>query len=135
MILMHEYFGKFLHHPDVTDQITDDAERLLDAVGILEDLARYDNVPLPINPVTKSRVSGTQYGGFRPHNCPEGAANSSHKQGRAIDLYDPEGHLDDWITDAVLEQCGLYREHPASTIHWTHLTTRRPLSGKRTFLP
>ena len=135
MISLLEYFGKFLHHPDATDQAYENAERLLDAVGKLEDFAKYDNIDLPINPMTKSRVSGTQYGGFRPHNCPEGSVKSSHKTGEGIDLYDPQNALDEWVNDSVLEACELYREDPGSTQHWCHLTTRAPGSGHRTFMP
>jgi hypothetical protein len=57
------------------------------------------------------------------------------KQGRAVDVYDPDGHLDAWITDDILEDFGLYREHPDSTSTWCHLTDRAPGSGHRTFWP
>jgi hypothetical protein len=44
-----------------------------------------------------------------------GPANSSHRQARGIDIFDPHRKLDDWITDAVREEAGLYHEAAAST--------------------
>lgn len=80
-------------------------------------------------------VSGKTEGGFRLPDCPQGAPNSSHKQAKAVDVYDPDNAIDDWITDDILASAGLYREHPDSTPTWCHLTTRAPGSGHRTFYP
>jgi len=137
MITLDQYFGCWLKCRDVTEQVIDNAEKLLDAVSKLMALADYDNVPLPINPDTDSQVSGREYGGFRPRECIGliGSRKSAHLQGLAVDIYDPTNALDEWITDGVLETCGLYREHPSATHGWCHLTTRAPGSGKRTFYP
>ena len=43
--------------------------------------------------------------------------------------------LDNWITDAILERHGLYREAPLATQRWCHLTDRAPGSGRRSFSP
>ena len=62
---------------------------------------------------------------------------SAHKLGMAVDIYDHGEHLDNWIDakpDALVKY-DLYREEPASTVNWLHLSTRKPLSGKRTFKP
>lgn len=55
-----------------------------------------------------------------------GAPNSTHLDCRACDFADPDGQLDDFCTKnvQVLEQCGLYLEHPDSTPGWTHLDTK-----------
>ena len=144
MITIDQYFGDYLHHKDVTDEVMENAERLLDHVLQLYALATYDNVPFPINPETNSQVSGQHLGGFRPCDCSIGSRTSAHKQGLAVDIYDPGSHIDTWIsqTDSadkasnpVLESCGLYREHPSCTDGWCHLSTRRPGSGSRTFFP
>lgn len=144
MITVKEYFGKWFDHHDATDERKENAEDLLVAVNKLEEMARADGVTLPINPTTGSRISGQQYGGFRPQTCSQGASRSSHKEGMGGDLYDPVNELDDWITkfnteagkrNSVLEECGLYREHPDDTDTWCHLTTRKPGSGWRTFHP
>lgn len=135
MILLPDYFGKFEHHTDVTDEIRVAAVKLLERVNPLLDDAYVHGVDLLVNPVTQTHVSGTQYGGFRPQACPEGAPQSSHKQGRGVDVYDPHDDLDKWITDKILEKYGLYREAPLSTRGWVHLTDRAPGSGRRTFNP
>jgi hypothetical protein len=90
---------------------------------------------LPINPKTNSCISGETNGGFRLPDCPIGAADSSHKQGQGVDIYDPLNDLDAWITDDILTDFDLYREHPVSTEFWCHLTYRAPHSGHRTFFP
>jgi hypothetical protein len=101
-------------------------------------LRRYESSTgriLPISPKTNSQISGTTNGGFRLPDCTEGAPNSSHKQARGVDVYDPDNAIDDWLTDTILEQFGLFREHPDSTPTWCHLTDRAPASGHRTFKP
>lgn len=135
MISIIEYFGPWMHHSAVTEEVMDNAGHLLECVDRLMAYAIEDMVTLPINPVTNSQVSGEKYGGFRPPECTQGSPSSSHKRGQGVDVYDPHNDLDEWITDEMLEECGLYREHPTATQHWCHLTTRAPGSGHRTFLP
>ena len=135
MISLLEYMGKFLHHSAATEEVLENAANLLECVDNLMAYAIEDMVELPVNPVTNSQVSGTLYGGFRPPECTEGAPTSAHKRGQAVDVYDPYNSLDEWITDEMLEECGLYREAPSATVHWCHLSTRRPGSGHRTFFP
>ena len=135
MITIEDYFGKFMDHDDVTPAISSNAMDLLEKVNGLLDDAFEHGVDFEMNPNTHSLVSGKQYGGFRPHDCPEGAEHSSHKEGMAVDIYDPFNRLDNWLTDKVLESHDLYRESPLATKSWCHLTTRSPKSGKRTFMP
>jgi len=135
MISIDQYFGAFIHHHEVTEEIMDNASNLLDHVDKLMAYAIEDMLTIPVNPDTNSQVSGREYGGFRPSDCPIGAKTSAHKTGLAVDIYDPHNTLDEWITDEMLEECGLYREAPSSTPHWTHLSVRRPPSGHRTFQP
>lgn len=70
---------------------------------------------------------------------PNAAMNSKHMTGQAIDLADPDGDLDEWLLSAegqaVLEELGLWMEHPACTKSWTHVQTVPPKSGRRTFYP
>ena len=140
MITLDEYFGIYAEHPDITDNIRDNAERLLSACADLEQMALADGIEFPINPATKSGVSGQTYGGWRPWNCPIGAQNSSHKQGLAVDLYDPQGRIDAWCMmhsgkGGYLEQCGIYIEHPDATKGWSHWSIKAPGSGRRVFYP
>jgi hypothetical protein len=93
----------------------------------------------PSCPNTGTQVSGSKGGqgdgGFRLPTATTGRDHSSHKEAKGVDVYDPQDHLDAWLTDALLAKHGLYREHPDSTPGWCHLTTRAPGSNKRTFIP
>ena len=135
MISIIDFFGKFLGHPDATNERIMDAEAMLEKVNALLLEAEANGVEIQTNPHTHTCVSGETYGGFRPQDCPLGAPHSSHKLGRAVDIYDPTNDLDRWITDARLEAHDLYRESPGSTPMWAHLSDKMPASGKRTFTP
>jgi hypothetical protein len=132
MITVDQYFIGRKHTPD---QATN-ALNLLSIVNpLLYEYTKQTGEEVEINKATGSVISGQTEGGFRLPDCPQGAPNSSHKQAMAVDVYDPYNHIDDWLTDEILERFGLYRENPSATKSWAHLTTRAPGSGKRTFLP
>jgi len=104
------------------------------------DAARWAGVYTDkIDPDTGTRVSGSKNGngdgGFRLSSSTTGAKNSKHKQAQAVDIYDPDDALDDWLTDERLQEFGLYREHPKYTPGWCHLQSVSPPSGNRTFKP
>jgi len=132
MISIRDYFGP---HKAPTAALVSAAKTLLSPVNALLAEAIRAGVELARNPATGTLVSGQTYGGFRPENCPIGSPKSAHKQARAVDVYDPDGALDAWVTDEILAGYGLYREHPDATSGWCHLTDRAPDSGKRTFRP
>lgn len=135
MITVEEYFGV----KDHTDEQEELAADLLDRVQALIEEATEDGYVQRTCPNTGTEISGSKGGagdgGFRSPGAATGAALSSHKEAKAVDVYDPGNHLDDWITDEKLEEHGLYREHPDATPGWAHLTTRPPASGHRTFHP
>ena len=136
MITLQDYFSDKPHPTEYNLN----ALTLLYRVNNL--LAAYttDTGKLPeINPITGSQVSGSKGGdgGFRLPTSTTGSSKSAHKQGMAIDLVDHDQHLDKWLDakpDALIKY-DLYREASASTPNWCHLSTRKPLSGKRTFIP
>ena len=136
MITLQDYFNDKPHPTEYNLN----ALTLLYRVNNL--LAAYttDTGKLPeINPITGSQVSGSKGGdgGFRLPTSTTGSSKSAHKQGMAIDLVDHDQHLDKWLDakpDALIKY-DLYREASASTPNWCHLSTRKPLSGKRTFAP
>jgi hypothetical protein len=130
-ISIRDYFGP---HKVTTAAYVQNAKALLAHVNALL-ATRPPGVGLRINPKTGTLVSGEKFGGWRPADCPIGAANSAHKAAEAVDLYDPDAALDAWITDEILERHALYREHPEDTPGWCHLSTRAPKSGRRTFKP
>lgn len=132
MITFEEYFGGKAH----TLMQEGNARLLLNTVEMLLEELKWT---YPIDPDTGTSISGTRGGagdgGFRLPTATTGKGNSSHKEGRGVDVYDPYGDLDAAITDELLERHDLYREHPDSTPTWCHLTTRPPGSGHRTFSP
>lgn len=141
MITLAQYFRDFEHTPEHQAN----AEKLLDAVNLLMGDAFADGIDFKINPATLTNIAGTQFGGFRPQDCCEGAPKSSHKQAMAVDVFD--GNLSEkqpfgtWCQthQDKLEEHGLYMENPLSTrgkwTAWVHLTTRAPASGRRVFQP
>ena len=135
MISLTDYFGPWIDSPDATPERKEAAQIMLDKVNAFLEEAEANGVEIRTNPHTKTCVSGQTYGGFRPQSCPTGKPDSAHKEGRAVDVFDPDDALDAWTTDARLEAHGLYREAPSSTLKWLHLTDRAPHSGKRTFFP
>src|ERR1017187_6115492 len=125
MITLDQYF---IGRPHSSDQAAF-AQILLSAVNAL--LAHYsqdEGVELPTSPHTGTLISGQTEGGFRLPDCPQGAPNSSHKEAKAVDVYDPADDLDTWLNDEILTRFNLYREAPSATFGWCHLTTRPPAS-------
>lgn len=137
MITIAQYFGRWFNHPDATPERKANAAKLLKACSTLEALAVLDGVKFYDNPTTECRQAGEEYGGFRPQSCPIGAPRSAHKEGLAVDLFDPKNEIDAWCMANLdkLEQCGIYIEHPDATPTWSHWTTRAPGSGNRVFHP
>lgn len=104
--------------------------------AMLSVMADYGVIP-EMSPITLTPVTS----GWRPvainAATPGASARSLHITCEAIDLYDPEGALDDWCMNHlhVLKNLSLYLEHPAATKGWCHLQTRAPRSGNRVFYP
>jgi hypothetical protein len=78
--------------------------------------------------------------GYRPGNYNDlagGAKKSNHMVCLACDFADADSSLDSYCIKNldVLEQCGLYLEHPKWTKGWCHLQIVKPASGKRIFVP
>jgi len=131
-----EYFKHYAGHPEITQAMRGRADAMLGKVNPLLEYAQTDLGWTPlINPFTKCLVGGSGNAGWRPQDCAIGAPQSSHKQARAVDVFDPDNALDKLLTDEILEQFGLYREHPDATNHWCHLTDKAPGSGRRSFYP
>jgi Peptidase M15 len=130
MITREDYFmGRDNAFPlEMSTDIERNAARLLPLVNLL--LTRFGQHP---------KVTS----GWRPPKLnaatPGAALNSKHMLGQAIDLADPDGDLDDWLTSEAgllaLEEYGLWMEHPAATKGWAHLQSVPPKSRKRVFYP
>lgn len=132
MISVEDYF----HGRPHSDEHEANATKLVGLVNTL--LMKYEVATgrtVPVNPLTGCQIAGSKEGGFRFQDCPQGSPLSSHKIGAGVDVFDPKNQLDVWITDDILEECDLYREHPSATNSWCHLTFRSPPSGHRSFFP
>jgi hypothetical protein len=138
MITIEEYVGPWHASSALTEARLANARlRLLPAVCDLEKIMRLDQVNFQINPVTLCGVSGETFGGFRPQSCKIGAPHSNHKEGLAVDRYDPDGAIDAWCLRNLhqLKTCGIWLEDPGATIGWSHWQCVPPRSGNRVFLP
>lgn len=137
MITLNQYVGIHRASPDWTPLREQNATKLLAACCALEVEMARGGVKFPDNPKTKSGVSGETFGGFRPKNCPIGASSSLHKQGQAVDRYDPHGEIDAWCMAHLdrLAHYGIWLEHPAATPTWSHWQSVGVPSGNRVFRP
>lgn len=140
-IRISDYFmGRREQYPlALSPGIEREAARTVELVDKLLAQALSYGVTLERSPRTGTLVSS----GWRPpalnEATPGAAARSKHMSGQAIDLYDPDGDLDDWLMtgegQAALQALGLWMEHPAATKGWAHLQTVPPRSGRRVFYP
>ena len=135
MITQDQYFAGYRGHPGIQIPHRLAAGILLNLVNRLLDAYVADGGELHTNGATGCLIGGQKNGGWRPSDCKVGSAQSSHKTGRGVDIYDPFDELDRWLDDKKLAEFKLYREHPSETHTWVHLTDRPPASGKRTFMP
>lgn len=121
----------------LSDLLVQNAEVTIIRANQVLNKARAAGVVLHINPRTLSLVAS----GWRPPevnaSTPGAAALSKHMTCEAVDIYDPEGTLDDFVFHApeLLEYLNLWLEHPAATKNWCHLQTKPPRSGRRVFYP
>lgn len=141
MITLADYWmGRDKQFPhSLGKQIVRNAEVMIELANKLLTLAKVAGVMLETNPRTKTIVSS----GWRPPDInaatPGAAPKSKHMTAQAIDLYDPDGDLDDWLMtpdgQKAMTDLGLWHEHPGSTKGWAHVQSVPPRSGRRTFYP
>lgn len=123
----------------MTLDIRQHAQRMVALTNDLLTRLLAAGVQLHTNPKTGTIISS----GWRPpavNSATAGAAtNSKHMTGDAIDLYDPDGDIDNWLTgpdgQATLAHIGLWMEHPSATKGWAHVQSLPPRSGNRVFYP
>lgn len=135
LLIMDYWMGRdSKYRGEMTGQIRANAADLLRRVNTLIDLA---GIALETSPATGSPITS----GWRPAAVnaavPGAAPRSKHMTGQAVDLYDPEGDLDNWCLahPDKLEQCGIWLEHPSATKGWSHMQSIPPKSGNRVFYP
>lgn len=145
MLTVSDYFAGYPDHPGITDEHRLNAQLLVMAVNGALQMAEGDGIILELNqhadsPHFGTLISGTGNGGWRPQDCPIGAAGSKHKRGLAVDLCDHANALDPWSggaehQDSRLVALNLAREHPDETPNWAHWQLGPPPSGHFLFKP
>lgn len=137
MISLAQYIGVYANCKDLTDVRKHNAAILLNVVNAAISHMQKKGVVFKTNPKTETQISGNTEGGFRPQGTATGKKFSAHKEGMAVDIYDPDNAIDNYITanHQILDTFNLYREHPSATPGWCHLSIRAPKSGRRTFYP
>jgi hypothetical protein len=128
MITLNDYYmGRDREYPhELTDELCGNAAILVERVNRLlarAELARGVNSgwrPAAVN----AAVAGA-------------TARSKHLTCQAIDVADDDDALDTWCMAhlEVLEELGLWLEHPDATPRWCHLQIVPPRSGDRVFKP
>lgn len=82
-----------------------------------------------------------KYRGYRPADCPVGAAKSMHKQGKAIDCHSPRIPVETMRKEVIAKAA---TNHPIYSliggieldVNWLHVDVRPRVGGKaRTFYP
>lgn len=130
MLTVNDYLsssGKYLDRAaHASDEVKKNAEQLLASLNaFLNELNVFD-----------VKISS----GFRTPEANEaanGAKKSLHMEGKAIDLEDQDGSLDDLFQNnlELMEKYGLYLENPDYTKLWSHIQNKAPRSGRRIFIP
>jgi len=139
MITEEQYYRGYdrVYARELTDEIRSNVKILISKVNELIRLMAKDGIELETNPITKSGLNS----GWRPPavnaRTKNAAVRSNHMTGKAVDLYDPEGEIDEWCIANLdaLKRLGLYMEHPSATKGWCHLQSTPPRSGRQVFYP
>ena len=119
--------GRDISHPtEYTQEISDNIDKLLIPINAFREA--YGK-PLIVS------------SGWRPPSLnatvKNAAKRSNHQLGLAVDFLDKDGEIDKFCMEnlSLLEELGLYLEHPDSTNGWCHLQCVAPKSGNRVFKP
>lgn len=138
MITLDQFWmGRKDSYPlDMTPQIEKNALCTIDLANRFITLAKGAGIAIAETPHW-----GLVASGWRPpavNAATKGAAlMSKHMTGEAIDMYDPNGALDNWAyaNPQILKDLGLWCEHRDYTPTWIHCQTVPPHSGQRFFIP
>lgn len=131
LLTLEDYFGRHSAVETPSEEVKANALDLLARVNVMLD--RMCHIEAARSPQVNS--------GWRPagYNAgvPGAAVKSKHITGQAIDLADPDGELDEYLStyQQALIEAGLFMEHPLATKNWCHLQSVPPRSGRRIFYP
>lgn len=136
-LTLTDYLNKRDSKYDLATDVRKNAEDTVEKANKLLEYLEKNGISLEVNPSTGTYISS----GWRPaqiNAVVKGAApKSKHISGQAIDIYDPDGDIDDFLMThlEVLELFGFWLEHPSATKGWSHWQTIPPNSKKRIFYP
>lgn len=138
-ISLEDYFmGRDALYPsECSEEVRGNAAITVAKANSLLAVLEAQGIALEPHPNTASIVSS----GWRPPQVNAATTNaavrSKHMTGEAVDLYDPDGELDEFCLahPGSLAAIGLWQEHPSATKGWLHLQIVPPRSGKRVFYP
>lgn len=102
-------------------QVTSGYRTLGDHLRIYRELARDHKFPFKDGVYVEAKVP----------------MRSKHLYGLAVDIFDPDKKLKEWILDNVtlMEEIGFWFEDFSVTTNWVHFQVEAPRSGKRFFTP
>ena len=134
MITTHEYLNHWqrnysqveVPHDELTDELVATAQVTVDKANqLLQRFGDERDITSGWRPIEVNKI------------VPGAALYSNHTKCLAVDIADPYGDLDEWClaNPGILEELGLWQEHPASTKGWCHVQTVAPRSGNRVFYP
>lgn len=120
--------GKYLDREKSNECTSDVRINSADLASRVSNLLAHLGIHAVVSSGFRTTSSNTKAGG---------AKSSAHCTGEAVDLYDPKNEIDDSIMrdPSILDRVDLYLESPQHTPGWCHLSTRRPKSGNRVFIP
>lgn len=140
-ISLEDYLmGRDVIYPhECTPEILANAAKTVEVANSLLAALEAEGVEIAIHPQTKTVISS----GWRPPQIngqvKNAAPRSKHMTGEAVDIYDPEGEIDDYLMSEagqrMLIALRLFLEHPSATKSWSHWQTVAPKSGRRVFFP
>lgn len=122
---------------ECTAEVRANAEKTVALANRLLATLEADGIPLEVHPVNRTVISS----GWRPYQLnrqiKNAAVRSKHMTGEAIDIYDPDGLIDEHLLahPEPLVALGIFCEHPSATKGWSHWQIVPPKSGNRFFYP
>jgi hypothetical protein len=133
MITLNDYLTSSGKYPERAKSPECTAEVILNAKVLL---AKINSLLKELG-LSDVKVSS----GFRPSGANAaagGSKKSNHMLGKACDLSDPNGTIDELLdeSDVLLKRYGLWQENSEKTIGWAHLDILdRGKRAKNSFLP
>jgi uncharacterized protein YcbK (DUF882 family) len=125
MITMKEYLMGRIKESELDAELLTNAKLLLKKVNLIREA------------YGKPMYVSSGYRSPEVNKAAGGAKKSNHMLCLAVDIADASGVFKKWLVanTTLLEQVGIWCEHPDATPTWAHLQIVPPRSGNRFFKP